>query len=361
MLPYFIMVGIPALLFIGLVWLKTDERKVNRMTIDSFFAIWLALLIFRSETVGIDVLVYKRNFQRYLFYSWSEIFTNVLDGEIEAGFVVITKLLSYVTSNFRWMIIIAALISVIPIWYLFRKEGKVGFLAIAMFITVSPFAMFFSGLRQAMAMAFVVPCYYFCREKKIWHWLFMIFVAFLFHRSALILLFMYPVYHLRLKREYHIAYILPIIGVVYLYKKPIFAFLLRFVGDYADEYAGEFKETGAFAVTLLLAVLLIYAFIIADPDKIDYDTMGLRNLMVLCAVLQVFSGVHTIAMRMNYYYLILIPIAISKIIKNANRKLGDIVSISVICLTLFFTGYFFYHAYTDADILRIYPYVWMFS
>ena len=356
MLPYFVMVGVPAILSLLFIWAKVETKKANQIVIDAFFAIWLILLLFRSESIGVDLPVYKMHFRNYAFFTWKEIFNGILEGEFEAGFVVISKLLSYITNDFRWMIIVCACISVIPVWILYRNEGKLGFFAIAMFINIAPFAMYFSGLRQAMAMAFVIPCYYFCRDKKLLKYLLMIFFAFLFHRSAMILIFLYPIYHLRLKKQYHLLYLIPIIGGIYVFRTPLFRFLINFVGDYADEYGDGIQETGAFAVTLLLTALLVYAFIIADPEIIDYDTIGLRNVMILSAVLQVFSGVHSIAMRMNYYYLLLIPIAMVKIVQNGNKKYRDIIYLSLICMTLFFTIYYFYFIYTDLDILNIYPY-----
>ena len=121
------------------------------------------------------------------------------------------------------------------------------------------------------------------------------------------------------------------------------------------------RETGAFAVTLLLAVLLIYAFLVADSDKIDYDTMGLRNIMILSVILQVFSGVHSIAMRMNYYYLVLFPIAVCKVVQCGNKKIKDIIHLSIICMVVFFFAYYIYFIHTDEDILRIYPYISIFD
>ena len=98
-----------------------------------------------------------------------------------------------------------------------------------------------------------------------------------------------------------------------------------------------------------------------DYQKLDYEVVGLRNLLVLCVVLQVFSGVHSIAMRMNYYYLLFVPILIPRIIQYGNRRSKTILQLSVVCMLTFFTIYYFYYAYTDIDILNVYPYVSVFK
>lgn len=355
MIPYFIMVGIPAVLSVCL----GNRAKKDRIVLDSFFLIWLLLLLFRSELCGIDLPVYKYHFTNYAALPWTILWKNIIEGHSEIAYIIICKIISCVTTEFRFVIMACALISVVPIWKLYRNEGKRGFLLIVLFLNIAPFAMYFSGLRQAMAMAFVYPCYESCKEKKVVRFLVFALLASLFHRSALILLLMYPLFHVHWKKKIHMLYLIPFIGVVYVLKVPLFTFLVSLLGGYAEEYAEGIRVTGAYAVTLLLAALLVYSFLIPDNRKLDKETMGLRNILVLCVFFQIFSGVHTIAMRMNYYYLLLIPLLIPRVIEKSDKKYGTIVQLSVICFICFFTFYYFYYAYTDIDILNVYPYVSM--
>ena len=356
MLPYFIMVGVPAGLTLLFRKIEIDPKKANRIVIDSFFVIFLLLLLLRSEEVGIDLSVYKWHFTQYPQQTWLELLTRIFKGEIEAGYAVIVKALSFFTNDFRWAIITCAAIAVIPIWKMYREAGQLGFLSIVLFLNIAPFSIYFSGLRQAMAMAFVVPCYKYCKEKNVRMFLLMVFAAFLFHRSALILLLLYPVYHLRLKRQIHMFYLLPLLVLVYIFNKPIFQFLILFTGSYGSEYAAGIQATGAYAVLLLLAVILIYCFLVPDQEYIDDETVGLRNIMVLCVTLQIFSGVHSIAMRMNYYFLLFVPILIPRVISCGYEKYEKLIRLSGACMIAFFTVYYFYHAMTSPDILEVYPY-----
>lgn len=356
MVPYFIMVGVPAVLAFYNSQIRKKTFSKHNIVIDSFFFIWLLLLLFRSIEVGCDLPVYQYHFQNYAQMSWLQILDKVWREGSELSYIAISKILSYFTGNFQWIMISCACISVIPIWKLYRNEKYFGFLIVVLFINIAPFSMYFSGLRQAMAMAFVAPCYRYCKEKNIKKYLLMILLAYLFHRSALVLLLMYPTYHMRLKTQLHMFYLLPAVGLVYVFNMPIFHFIMLFMGDYAEEYADGIKTTGAYAVLLLLAVLLVYSFLIPDPNKLDDDTVGLRNLLILCVFLQTFSGVHSIAMRMNYYYLLFIPILIPRIIVCGNPKYRTLIKVSIVCMILFFTVYYFYKAYTGSDILEVYPY-----
>ena len=371
MLPYIIMVAVPALL--SLVFYNYENRRMAvcesrmqvytekssyRIVVDAFFFIWLILLIFRSVQVGVDLIVYDRYFDVVSSWSWRELLTAIFYDDLEAGYYVLCKLISLITTDFHLVIAVCALISVIPIWRFYRKDGSNGFLVILLFLNVAPFVMYFSGLRQSMAMAFAVPCYYFCRDKRFWKFLLMIFLAYLFHKSALVLLLMYPVYHFKLKKQAHIFYLIPIFSVIYIFNVPIFSFLLVLLQDgYIDKYGGGIKKTGASAVLLLLAVLLIYSFLIVDQSKLDKETVGMRNFLALSVCLQTFAGVHTLAMRMNYYYLLFVPLLIDRVIQSADEKYAFLVKLSKFLMVSFFFLYYFYFAYTDKDILNIYPYI----
>ena len=361
MIPYFFMVLTPAVVSAYLSWKKYDSKRRFQITIDCFFVIWLFLLCFRSESVGVDLTVYKYHFSNYSMISWETIIKRIINDEIESGFFVLIKLISLFTVSFRWVIVTCAIVSVIPIWKMYRDENGFGFLTVVMFLNVAPFVMYFSGLRQCLSMAFVNPCYKSCKEHNWKKFLLFVFLAYLFHRSSLILLFMYPIYHLRFKKRKYILLLLPLIAGVYVFNVPIFGFLVVFLhSDFYEMYASSIRSNGAYAVLLLLAVMLIYTYLIPDQEKLDDDMVGLRNLMTFSVFLQVFAGVHTIAMRMNYFYLLLIPILMNRIVQIGEPKYKNIVKISRICMVLFFTLYYFYYAYTDSDILQVYPYKSMF-
>ena len=232
---------------------------------------------------------------------------------------------------------------------------------IVIFLNIAPFAMYFSGLRQAMAMAFVLPCFKYCKENSFWKFIFGVFIAYLFHASALILLLMYPIYHVDLRRQFYILLFIPVFFVVFVNNESIFRFLILFTGRYSEEYIDDIKQTGASAVTLLLLALLIYSFIIPDTKKLDKDFVGLRNVLMLSSIIQIFSGVHTVAMRFNYYFLLLVPILLVKSISISDKKYHQITQLSIICMYAFFAVFYFYHAYTDPDILNIYPYKFLLS
>ena len=78
--------------------------------------------------------------------------------------------------------------------------------------------------------------------------------------------------------------------------------------------------------------------------------------MVLATCIQFFASLNTVAMRMNYYFIPLVPLLISKVYYSANEKNKKLITTANIVMVVFFFGYFFYTAYTGSDILHIFPY-----
>ena len=93
-----------------------------------------------------------------------------------------------------------------------------------------------------------------------------------------------------------------------------------------------------------------------DDSVADKEVLGLRNVMVLATCIQFFASLNTVAMRVNYYFIPLIPLLISKVYYRANEENKKVVTAANIIMIVFFFGYFFYTAYTGSDILQIFPY-----
>lgn len=358
MFPYLLLLGVPAVIS----FLQQESAKLRKdgtYAIDAFFIIWLILLALRSTQVGSDLRRYLYHFQTYPSYSIKEMFRLVASGRLEAGYLALLKGISLLTSDFQWVIVACALLSLIPIWKMYREEdGSYSLLMIVLLVTVAPFPIFFSGLRQAIAMGICVYAYQAARKHNLWKFLLFVFCAFLFHRSALIFLLFYPVYHLKVNDKIELLLIVPIFLVFMRYNTQVFSFISRvFSESYYERYGMGIHATGAYAILLLMVLLVVFAFVIPDEEKLDDDAKGLRNILILCMLIQVFSRVHSLAMRMNYYFLIFVPFIIPKIMKNGQKRYDFVIRLSAAVMVLYFGVYFIRDAYTGSDLLNIFPYV----
>lgn len=255
------------------------------------------------------------------------------------------------------VLILVALISLWPIWRLYRKESvELPFLSIVIFLAIGLFGIFFSAMRQIIAIAFSPYAYYCTRQKNWAGFLATVLIASLFHKSALILMAMYPMYHLNFRKRSSLGAVILITAAVFFFRNSIFRFLTK-----AFSRTIAVTETGAISILLLLIILAIYSFFMVDNRAIDAEMIGLRNILFVCILIQVFASVNTLAMRLNYYFLLFIPLLVPKIAMRCDLRNRKIAIASVVVMTVFFTGMYFVKAYTGEDILQIYPYIPMWA
>ena len=93
----------------------------------------------------------------------------------------------------------------------------------------------------------------------------------------------------------------------------------------------------------------------------DKETLALRNILVLTTALQSFSLVHPLAMRINYYFIIFVPIAMARILPCAKDVFKPISRWIEGAINIFFTAYFLFVIWneysTGLSTLRTVPYV----
>lgn len=349
MFPYFLLVGIPFI--INMFYLGNRDKRKNQFLIVVFFVLYFLLLALRSEKIGIDLTNYKTIYIIFGKSSWDKIFRGT--EEIEIGFAVLCKLVYLTNANFHTFMIVVAAIEIIPLAILYRNEVENSFLSIVLFLNIGIFSMLFSGLRQSIAVSLGVIAFLLLKKRKFILFILVVLLATTFHTSAFMLLFMLPLYYLRITKKWLII-VVPLVVLTMVFNSQIFSAIAKLLPERYDSY--KIEKTGAFAMLLMYGLFAVYAFVISDEDNIDSDTLGLRNFLLFSIILQIFASVSSIAMRMNYYYIIFIPLLVPKVIKNSKNAFLKVNSYAEVIMTLFFMFYFFYNAYLGADVLQIYPY-----
>lgn len=354
MIPYFVLILLP--LLIGLVSQKyrvtMGDKIVYRtdsVSIDVFMVIFLLLLMLRGLQCGNDTKQYQFLYEEYSSRSFLALFE---DYDHEFGYKLLNKLVDVISGNYQILLCITSVISVYPLWFFYRSESEKPVLTMALFLLIAPFVMYFSGIRQSMTMGAGVLAWYAAKEKKIIWFIAIIVLAMQFHNSAIVLLAMYPIYHAKITKKW-LWGVIPCIVVIYFYRVPIFAFLVRYLWQ---EYTLT-SATGATSVLLLLVLFGIYSYVIPNEKTLDPDTVAMRNMLMLSIAIQCFAPVHPLAMRMNYYFLIFIPILIPKIVNSSRIRFAKIAKMSVIILEAYSFYYFIDMVIRDKDPLNIIPYI----
>ena len=346
MLPYYLLIFAPVLpLFVRIK--SNKEYYPNQSSMKLFFILLFFMLALRSIDVGRDLDNYRHIFNSFSEDSWAKIFSNTE----EMSFAILNKLISVFTSNFQWVMIICAVITIIPIGYIYIHENENSMLTISLFITMSTFIMLFSGIRQSIAIALGMIAYQMTKKKKLIPFLLISLLAFTFHRSAFMLIIMYPVYHAKIDKK-KLLLVIPILGAVIVFNKQIFAFLASWISDW---YTTTVSNTGAYTMLILFAAFLVFSFLIPDDSLLDKEIIGLRNFLILSLFIQMFAPLNYLAMRMNYYYIIFIPLLIPKIVNRSSSRWKRVAVVSQYIMIIFFLSYFFISA-PRTNSLDTFPY-----
>ena len=322
-----------------------------------FFLMFFLLLVCRHETIGRDLGTYRYFFEMYASQTTPNI--KEMDGDIL--YYLLNWAIGQITRDYQVFLAIVAAITVLPIAKIYSEDKQYGFLKIVLFMNMSVFVMIFSGLRQSIAIAIGMIAYEFVRKKKPLLFLLFALIAFGFHHSGFIILLYYPLYHLKLKKN-HLWFIIPSIVTVFIFNKQLFGWITNLLyAIMGEQYEMEAVETGAYLMIVLFALFAIAAYFFPDEKKMDDEAFGLRNFLLMAVLLQCFAPVHTLSMRMNYYFIIFVPVVVPKIFKYAKDNIKDIAKITKGVIVGFFVVYYLYTTFescrTGISALDTYPYV----
>lgn len=332
-----------------------DYQKKNQRALLFFFVLMTILVAFRHESIGKDTRNYIYYFERFSSLSWKQCGTESL----EWGYAYFNKIISLFTNEPQLFIAITAVVTFAMIYPTYRRLCVDSSLTIVLYVTMSTFVMAFSGIRQMLAIGIGFLAYECTRNKKIILFIICVIFAMLFHTSAFVLLLMYPIYYAKITKRW-LFVVVPLLIFVFVFNKQIFSAIGLLLSRFT-QYEVIIGKTGAFTMLILFAVFAAYVFFIPEENMLDVETIGLRNILLLSVVLQMFAPLHAIAMRMNYYYIIFIPLLIPKIIESRSNRWGQVAIVSRHVMVAFFLLYFFFNAYIGSKngggSLNTYPYI----
>ncbi len=348
MIPFIVLLVFP--IFIQHIYIKgISYQKKNNIIMFLFFAMLTALVMFRHERVGTDTRNYIYYFNNYANMSWAEVGKD----SIEFGFSYFNKIVSVFSDEPYFFLAISALAVSLMIYPTYKRLCVDPSLTIVLFCTMSTFVMMFSGIRQMLAIGIGFIAYEFTRNKKLIPFIITVLIAITFHTSAFMLAFMYPLFHIKITRNWLYA-IFPGLALVFTFNKQIFSALVIFLEKYT-KYDGSTMQTGAYMMLILFVVFVVFAFLVTDESLVDKETIGMRNFLLFSVVIQMFAPLHNLAMRMNYYYIIFIPLLLPKIIKSKNERWKHVAIFGRYIMVIFFLVYFFINANRGGN-LNVFPY-----
>lgn len=313
---YAIMIIVAALCFKTQTF-KSQEKAKRFFCIVGFVCLALIMSL-RHPSSGLDIIGlggenigYIGTFKQIAKLSWSKALTfKVLN--YEQGYTILAKFLSMISKDSQILLVGCGIIQSASLFFLIYKTSKKPLLSTIIYLALPCFFIYWSGLRQGIAISITMLAFLMIKEKKLIKFILLVILAWLFHASAIVFLIAYPLYHLKMSSIWKLVSVITI-PLVYIFREPLFEmFSVIFKED------AKIGDTGA--STLFLVFVLIYVFLIFFGNSKNKQLNGCANLFWVACLVQTFSGIYDTAMRVGYYFMVYAIISIPEVVSNDEKN-----------------------------------------
>lgn len=285
---------------------------------------FLLLLIiggFRDVSVGTDTKNYAMLFDSY----GSDV--SMMYHATEPLFLLIQYLVAKMGGGYEIMLLIIMAVILGTIHFYAHLVSKSSLYVILSFFLLYFYFYSFNTMRQYMGMGFCLIAFYYLSKKKVKRYFLFIFIAFLFHATALVGLFAYILNKIKLnkKKQILLLSITFVVGLTPIVQQGM-AFTLHFLPEYLYQYILESEKTGA---GFPFSRFLLTSYAIALVALLKEKTLNVKLLMLGICLLNLFDFQPVIGRIAQYFTIIQIAIIpnISVLIKRKkNAKALKIAS-----------------------------------
>ena len=283
-MKYYIIILYLLLLLSGLYVLTKNDRNKS---LGGIFALgaFVILVLFRTF-IDIDSLPdvggYEMVFNEFKNYNFEKALVNMQGRNMESGYLFLTKLCTYLSSDFHAELFVIACIIVTSYFIVIKKYSDYLMLSfLVYFLSIYPVSTYI--LRQYLAMAILFPTIYFIIERKLAPYIAMMVIAFFIHKSSLIWFPLYFIYGVR--KRWAIIVLIVVMSVALVMIDVIFGEALSMMGGeytYYMKYLEQENATSSFTGFLLnLFDLLLFLYL---GKKTVFDE-GINRLMFFCCLI----------------------------------------------------------------------------
>lgn len=339
MWPYLALALAPIMIKIIVTYQKgvsIDSDKIVKKKYCIYCGIALFLVIaFRSQYVGsADSSHYYSQWERLMSTSWTNFLVSLTTATMEKGYLLSVWVLSHIFPNAQFIFICSGVLFAIAISRFIYKNSDNALLSYEIYICLGLFVFMIQGMRQAMAMSICLLSIEFCKNRKLVPFVVTIFIASLFHQTALVFLVIYLFYGRKLD---------PLNGLLSLSIGILITLLSNQIVNTANDlFEREYTmivTSGGFVATAIYIIIIIIGFIAITryyPEDIDLAFFWYMAFFGFFIYIMRYFAAHA-AQRISFYFMfsqmILLPNSLG-VFEKRSRKLIKI-AIVVLSIALF--------------------------
>ena len=356
---------IGSVLFFSFLFYSVNGWKRSIRDILYLFFTFFPLLLFSSlryPKYGTDTYVYSDMFGvfahgNYAFYENPYTY--------EAGFMLLSKIISLMTSNFQMFLLALNLFYIWSCVCFIRKYSSSVWLSVFLFVGMGFFDQSMNVLRQFFALSIILCAYRYLDRRVIGKFLLLVIFASLFHLSSIIFIVMIWIDRIPLNRKVFLGY-LAILLISFAFSGKILQFVLMEFGVYGQYLMssdfGIVEESKLASVLHLFVDIAVLCFCFWGWGNVAVRTRGNILMVKLLMVSSIFWALATnlgVLGRITAYFdifaIVLLPNVLFSLGNNTNKL------ISVIMIVSLFVMKYFVISYLRPEWFGIYPYHFYFE
>lgn len=311
-------------------------QVVHTQSARFFLFLTTAILVFVSGfrfRVGTDYGAYY-----YGYLSYAQDFVKATVGLKEPGYPLLCRIAILLGGDGATAIFLAALVTIWPALRTIYKHTDQLLLASMLYIFLGCWDGSFNGVRQYLAATMLFCGYDYLEARNLRKYLFWVFIAFLFHRSAIVMAALYFVVHRKISIRNLLVLFLGSILALLAYDRVIsFAgWITESQYIMTDEYATH--QVNILRVLAALAPAVLFLILYAPEQKNPRETMYL-NMLVIHAAMRVATMNSALLYRIGIYTTLFQTIAIAELLKGVKPTTRRTVLFFMIPLFAIFWWY----------------------
>lgn len=312
-----------------------DVIKFNRLRIKtrriSFLYLYLFILligVLRKEIFGVDVNGYRNRF----FYDGNRGFLEILKSkDVDIGFSLINKVIYLFTDDFWLFRAIIYFITFTLFSYVIYKKSKYISVSYLCYIGFGFLGYNFCIIRQAIAISICFVAFRFAKEKRPIKFIFYVFLACIFHQTAIFYILVYFISNDVFKDKFG-------------FKKMAFVILAILAGNYILPFLYQFNKNDYSTIVVSgtgYNMLVFYIIIIGGIGYLltkikDNDLKEEYETLCIAIYFQIDAIFFSLISRIVFYFNILLTIIVPNILYKYKKKNWLLFITIIICTFMYY-------------------------
>ena len=261
----------------------------------------------------------------------------------EPGFGIIAWIATRFYDDGAAVIFLSSLIIIsLPLIINYRHTGQL-LLTTFLYLTMGGWLGSFNGIRQYLAASILFCGYKSLRERNFLKYCSVVFMAFLFHRSAVVFLILYVVVNREVSIRNTILIILISVLILLSYDNVFLVANYIMGAEYSLEEAYTASAVNRLRVAAAIIPSVVFLYSYYGKTKSESEIFAL-NILILRSASSILAMNSALLYRINIYVSCFAPLAISELINGISEKNRKVITTLFVIMYVVMWWYEIYKA-----------------